>query len=733
MAWLRIAAYHDRIFPLANGLPLLLCLWNRDLRLLYGMSAALTAISVYKVFGLLLENLETVYLYVTLFSQLVNIWLVALVIHRLLNSQKKLEKANLQLDQINRELEFSNEELAASNEELAASNEELTAREEEISSQTEELEQQAEELRQQSEETEQQSSELHDLNQELLRKGRGLQILLESGRWLRGEMSESLVMYGICQAAVQIFSDGVHAAAITQNQEGVLVSKGDYGLTLRGISKNGISFERSFTSLLLESRRTACVEDLSIRPDLQLPMPSAGPPFQSILGSPIWIDGTVHSTIEVYSSTPRHWSENEFRIIEWLAAQAAVAFQAIRAQKELEQNSRAAEDASIQKSRFLAAVSHDVRTPANAIALLAEFIRKCASDPEKYQQIPDLAENLWANAHAMVELISDVLDITRLDFGHKELDASDFSLCELLESEVRQAQPHAESKGLKILCKLPTTNIRLRSDRVKLSRVLSNLISNAVKFTQAGEVHVECISGNAGGIQVQVIDTGIGIPSEQLESVFDEFFQLRNPERNREKGAGLGLAICKRLVKRLGFDISVKSLLGVGSTFSIQIPAKHLLHAYPADTDAPIPATPKQADESKRISLDGMSILLVEDHEIVREITAELLTSEGARVCKAINGRDAVRLLLSGNHELLLLDLNLPDFDGVDVLKRLQSNRPASLRWVLVVSADVRPERANEIIQLGAHAMIPKPISIQKIFEALNEHPGYPQAYPLQP
>jgi signal transduction histidine kinase/ActR/RegA family two-component response regulator len=722
MAWLRLGIYGDKVFALASGLPLLLCLWNRDLRLLYGMSGALTLISIGK--SVLLSDVldDRFYFNVTVASNYLDIWLLTGVIHGIIRSRRKVDEVNQDLDRLNHELESSNEELAASNEELTAREEEISRQNEELQSQTEELEQQAEELRQQMEQSEHQSLEVQELNHELQRKDRGLQILLDSGRWLQGEMSEHLVMNGICQATVQIFDEGVHASAVAVNHQGLLQFKGAFGLGLNRADETEIDFDSTFTSLILQSRRSACIEDLSIRPDLKLPVPASSPPFRSVLGSPIWVDGIAIGSLEAFSPLPRQWSEHEFRIIEWLAAQAAVALQAIRAQLELEQKRRDAEEASVQKTRFLAAVSHDVRTPANAISLLAEFIRKCASDPSKYHQIPDLAQNLWSNARSMVDLVSDVLDIARLDSGGPDLAISNFFLRDLIDSELRQSQPLANSKGLQLRSKLPEPAIRVSSDRIKLARVLSNLVSNAIKFTEVGEIRIECEPAADGCVLLHVSDTGIGIPSEQLANVFDEFFQLRNPERNREKGAGLGLAICQRLLNSLGFKIQVKSLLGVSTTFTIEIPADCILAE-----NGPTDLNNLEAAISP-IELKDLSVLLVEDHDVVRELTAQLLTAEGAIVSTAATGRDAIRQLSTGDHKVLLLDLNLPDFDGVEILKRLQSERPASLRWILVVSADVRPDRRDQVIRLGANSLIPKPISIQMIQDAIN---GLPQTEPV--
>jgi signal transduction histidine kinase/CheY-like chemotaxis protein len=713
MVWLRLVVFDDRILPLSSSVPLLLCLWARDTRLLYGMALVFSISSVAKVLWILPEGqFPSEYQVEMLVSHFINIWLVVGVIHGLLKARTRLEKKNEELNALNAALDASNHELSASNEELAAREEEISRQNEELQSQTEELEQQAEELRQQAEEMEQQGAEIQEANNELVRKERGMQTLLDSGRWLRGGINELMVTNGICQAAVQVLGEDVQAAAVVVSMDGRMALKGDFGFGVHGSVMPEQRFENSFAALVLDSRRTAAIEDTSARPDVKLPRSGIGPPFRAVLGTPIWQGGEPTAVLEVYSTNPREWTEHEFRIIEWLASQAALALETVFSQQKLEQKRIDAEEASIQKTRFLAAVSHDVRTPANAISLLAEFIEKCAGDPARQHQIPALAKNLWSNARAMVDLVSDVLDLTRLDSGHFDLDVAEFSLNELIRAEAGQAMPLADRKGLDLKFKLPEHEVRVASDRTKLARVISNLVSNAIKFTEAGEVRVECSPREDGGVSIHVVDTGIGIPSENLGHVFDEFFQLKNPERNREKGAGLGLAICQRLLKGLGFMVKVKSVIGKGSTFSVEIPPDRVV----VRELCPEEDTPTGTMEDP---LEGMSILLVEDHQVAREMTAQLLTAEGARVTTAASGKEAVRMLSSGDYQALLLDLNLPDFDGSEILKRLQVIRPPSLRWVLVVSGDVRPERVAEVKSLGAHCLIPKPVCVEKIRSAI--------------
>lgn len=712
--YLRLYVFHDRIFPLSSALPLLLCLWNRDLRLLYGMSVAFSVMTMAKVFMVGAAVRASTFDGFTIASQLLNIWVVAAAIHRMLRLTQRLRSKRAQLEKLNLELESSNEELSASNEELAAREEEISRQNEELQSQTEELEQQAEELRQQAEEMEQQSADLQETNGELARREKGMQTLLESGRWLRSDPDEKAFMSGICQAAIQILGGDINAAAVVDNHEGMTRLQGDAGFGLNGAVASDYPFEQSFAYLVLERGETAYLEDILERPDLQLPRPAAGRPLRSVLGTPIWLEGKPVAVLVMYSRDPRNWTRQEFQVAEWLAAQAALTLHALRFQQELEVKRREAEEASIQKTRFLAAVSHDVRTPANAIGLLSELIERMAVDPEKVKQVPALAKSLSDNARSLIDLVSDVLDLAKFDSGQVDLQISDFPLSSLIQAEVNQALPPATKKGLRISSSLPAGEIWLRTDRMKLARILSNLLGNAVKFTEAGEV---TLAGEMtpDGFELRVTDTGIGIPDNQLPHIFDEFYQLRNPERDREKGTGLGLAICNRLLDSLGCKVTVSSKVNIGTTFTVLLPQVLLT---PGD-EVPRPA--REAPEVTLSSpLSGLHILLVEDHHVTRRAMAQLLTAEGAAVSEARTGKEALHFLSHGMHDVMLLDLNLPDIDGSEVLKSLKMARPARLKRVLAVSGDVRPERVEEVKLLGADNLIPKPLSIDRIVTGLE-------------
>jgi signal transduction histidine kinase/ActR/RegA family two-component response regulator/vacuolar-type H+-ATPase subunit E/Vma4 len=724
IAWLRLSFLSHKLLPLATGLPLLLALWNRDLRLLYGMAVAFTAISAVKIYVVLPSTTGVVAnATVNMVFFLINIWLVAVVLHAMLNMMGRLSDSVELLRKAAEDLESRNDELSQTNHELSIREEEIARQNEELQCQTEELEQQAEELRQQAEEMEQQSADLHDANAELQRRERGMQTLLDTGRWLRGDLDEQLVVNGICEATAQVLGEDIDAVAIAEDQDGRYALHAHSGFGLADMNGFSFPFESSFAALVKEREATAYLADLELRPDLRFPPPATGAPFRSVLATPVWIEGKPTAVLEMYSRQVKEWTDHEFRIAEWLASQASLALQAIRFHRELEIRRGDAEEASRQKTRFLAAVSHDVRTPANAICLSAELIERVAADPAQRDMVPVMARSLRSNARSLVDLVSDVLDLTRFDAGRIDVQVSVFPLSPLLESEAKIAAPVVANKGIDLESTPPAPEIWLRTDRMKLARVLSNVIGNAVKFTEQGGIRILCERLADGGLNIHVADTGVGIPEAHLPHIFDEFFQLRNPERDHEKGTGLGLAICRRLLDAIGCDISVKSTVGSGTTFTIHLPSR-LVERHPhLETEAEVEAAVRDDSSGEHfppIPLDGLRILLVEDHHITRATLAKLLTADGATVTEAATGNEALAQLAAGSHQVLLLDLNLPDIDGTEVLKSLQDGRPDGLHCVLVLSGDTRPERTHEVSLLGADDVIPKPISIRKIVESLR-------------
>ena len=240
--------------------------------------------------------------------------------------------------------------------------------------------------------------------------------------------------------------------------------------------------------------------------------------------------------------------------------------------RELDELRRAAEDASSRKTQLLASVSHDIRTPLTTIDLIADLILHKSANATLAAELPDLVQRLRRNTRSLADLVTALVDISALDSGRASVSKSEFSINDLLREEHQRLLPLSQAKGLRLALELPPQTVWLRTDRVKLTRVLSNLVVNAIKFTAAGEVVLSAVPLGEKGLLIQVRDTGAGMTPGSLRLIFEEYGQLGDPLRDGNKGWGLGLAICRRLVGVLGGEISVKSEPGRGTVFSVLLP-----------------------------------------------------------------------------------------------------------------------------------------------------------------
>ena len=241
--------------------------------------------------------------------------------------------------------------------------------------------------------------------------------------------------------------------------------------------------------------------------------------------------------------------------------------------EELDRRRREAEEASRRRTHLLASASHDIRTPVYAIRLMTEVIGQAADDPSLAAQLPGLVELLQANALSLDHLISDLLDVARIDMGSIKMHETVFPLNDLLVEQYSSLLPIADAKELRLVIETPGAPLRIRTDRAKLARVISNLLGNAIKFTESGSVAVS-VSETPKWVRIRVRDTGTGIAKEHLDHIFDEFAQFHDQTRSQDEGWGLGLAICRRLTEALGGEISVESKPGAGSAFTVSLPSR---------------------------------------------------------------------------------------------------------------------------------------------------------------
>lgn len=387
------------------------------------------------------------------------------------------------------------------------------------------------------------------------------------------------------------------------------------------------------------------------------------------------------------------------------------------ANAELERRRAEAADEARRKTRFLAAVSHDIRTPVNAMVLSCQLLRIVARDDPDSAEVQELIEALHAGASSLVELVNDLMDLVRYDQGKLEFAEIDFALCDLLQRTVEGLRPLAEQKGLTLTGRALTPGTVLRADPVKLARVVQNLVANAIKFTEEGGVWVTSRADPCAGVILTVRDTGCGIPAALRESIFDEFQQLRNPERDRTKGTGLGLSICRRLVAGMGGEIRVVGAPDApGSTFQVTLPAARIV---PAATPAvaAVRETPEALEPATRFA---GRVLVVEDHESSRLALRKLLQQYGLTAESAANGREAMEQIELQRPDLILLDLMMPEMGGLEVLRALRQRPEWATLPVVVLTGDLRRPKDLDLTAAGASACLSKPVDLPALTSILD-------------
>ena len=388
---------------------------------------------------------------------------------------------------------------------------------------------------------------------------------------------------------------------------------------------------------------------------------------------------------------------------------------------------KVAEDAQHAEEQFLAKMSHEIRTPMNGIIGLTDILLK---EPTSHEQ-EEYLRLIKQSADNLLVIINDILDLSKIRSGKIQFEIIDINIREMMRAIFMATNIKAVEKNLEYNFSVDTQIPAIvRGDRVRLNQILLNLISNAVKFTEKGRVHysVELISKENGKIFIQfkVEDSGIGIPEKEQLKIFESYRQASADTTRKFGGTGLGLPIVKQLVELQGGEIHINSKSGEGSTFYFTLPFE-LNEIAEETTEEKISSKEKNQPEIET-EKNGINILLVDDNFINRLLVIHLLDDKGYTVIEAENGYQAIEKLKEEDIDLVLMDISMPDLDGLEATRIIRKMDEAYLRKVPIIAmtAHAFQEQINEALDSGMNDYLSKPFKPEELFQKITNqlNPG---------